>query len=83
MEGLDLQSLPLKGLNREAELRCCKECEDVCMARRQLNSKNDFKNEETSQEMKRIITARLSSCFTWQNAQFNSRSGKNLVFFFY
>lgn len=58
VKGLDMRGLPVKGLHCDTELRCCEECEDVCMARRQSNSKNDLKNKETSQAMKMLITVK-------------------------
>lgn len=63
MEGLGTRSLPVKGLRRETELRCWEECEDVCMARRQSNSKNDLKNKETSEEIRMLITVKLRLFF--------------------
>lgn len=81
MEGLGMQSLPVKGLHCETELKCCRECEDVCIARRQSNSRNDFKNKETSGDENGNNCQ--TECFTWQNVHFNSRLGKNLVFFFF
>lgn len=61
MKGLDMQSLPVKGLHCETDLRCCEECEDVCMARRQSNSKSYLKNKETSQDIKMLITVKLGA----------------------